>query len=224
MVNLNCLPSDFLLARTSPDQIIAEIEEDFGFTSAVRDPFEDILDDLTGQLLSDPFKLTVGDSFGLSVGYSGNNRNETVFEGWYGNLHADRPHAEPTDSTSAIPKKRKRNANLYPLEFGDHCESNWYRKYLSPEVRDRTYVLSSRDRMGEFRCLFRMPLKKVDELVAMFLERGWINKTQKFSNDEQIKLKADLLIMGTLNVLGHNNNLFVVPFLRKHSNIDFLVL
>jgi len=105
MVNLNCLPSDFLLARTSPDQIIAEIEEDFGFTSAVRDPFEDILDDLTGQLLSDPFKLTVGDSFGLSVGYSGNNRNETIFEGWYGNLHADRPHAEPTDSASAIPKK-----------------------------------------------------------------------------------------------------------------------
>ena len=215
MVNLNCLPSDFLLARTSPDQIIAEIEEDFGFTSAVRDPFEDILDDLTGQLLSDPFKLTVGDSFGLSVGYSGNNRNATIFEGWYGNLHADRPHAEPTDSASAIPKKRKRNANLYPLEFGDHCESNWYRKYLSPEVRDRTYVLSSRDRMGEFRCLFRMPLKKVDELVAMFLERGWINKTRKCSNDEQIKLKAELLIMGTLNVLGHNN-----PFRVISSNTE----
>ena len=106
MVNLNCLPSEFLLARTPPGQIIAEIEENFGFTSAVRDPFEDILDDLTGQLLSDPFKLTVGDSFGLSVGDSGNNRNETIFEGWYGNLHADRTRAEPTDSASAVPKKK----------------------------------------------------------------------------------------------------------------------
>ena len=175
MVNLNCLPSEFLLARTPPGQIIAEIEANFGFTSAVRDPFEDVLDDLTGQLLSDPFKLTVGDSFGLSVGDSGNNRHETIFEGWYGNLlHAEQTRTEPTDSASAVPKRRKRNANLYPFEFGDCCESNWYRKFLSPEVRDRTYVLSSRDRYGEFRCLFRMPLKKVDDLVARFLENGWI--------------------------------------------------
>jgi hypothetical protein len=41
--------------------IIAKIEAYFGLTTAVRNPFVDMLEELTGPLLFDPFNLSVGD-------------------------------------------------------------------------------------------------------------------------------------------------------------------
>ena len=64
------------------------------------------------------------------------------------------------------PRQRKPCApNLFEYEFGDVFDANWYRTFLRHDVREKTYILSSRDRFGEFRSIFRVPLTKVDELL-----------------------------------------------------------
>ena len=116
------------------------------------------------------------------------------------------PDDDVTDEDNGGKSTRKpRRRNDSPHVFGDVFEANWYRQFLCPEVRDRTYRLSSRDRYGDFRCLFRLPLKKVDDLVNTFLEKDWIRLSKHCRNDEQLRVKAQLLILGTLNVLGHHS-------------------
>ena len=63
MVNLNCVPSEPLLIYTPPSNTIASIQAEFGLITAVSDPFSDIVDELTGLLLFDPFNVSVGDAF-----------------------------------------------------------------------------------------------------------------------------------------------------------------
>ena len=121
IVNLNCLPSDFLLEGFSPSDIISEIEADFGLGSAVRDPFQGIFD------------LKARDPFGLSVGDSEGNLSGALFED------------DRDNRASATPRRKTWLPNLYLYKCGDWFELNWYRLFLSPEIRDRTYVLSSRD-------------------------------------------------------------------------------
>ena len=73
------------------------------------------------------------------------------------------------------PKQHKpRSCNAFDYEFGDVYQLNWYKVFLCPTVRERTYFLSSRDRYGEFRSHFCMPLTKVDDLVTLFFDNGWI--------------------------------------------------
>ncbi len=67
---------------------------------------------------------------------------------------------------------KKRAPNAYNYMFGNMCDANWYRKFLHPDLRPRTYHLSSRDRFEEFRCLFCLTLSKVDEIVLLFIENG----------------------------------------------------
>ena len=58
-------------------------------------------------------------------------------------------------------------------------------------------VMSSNlhDCFGEFRCHFRMPLAKVDDLVHRFLENMWIHNTKQCMDNECLKVKAQLLIL-----------------------------
>ena len=60
-----------------------------------------------------------------------------------------------------------------------------------------------------------MPLAKVDDFVHTFLEKGWIHKTKHCMDDERLAVKAQLLILGSLNVLGHDN-----PFRTLHSSTE----
>jgi hypothetical protein len=53
--------------------------------------------------------------------------------------------------------------------------SPWYVNFLCPGfTQDMTHELSSSDRFGEFRSLFRMKLEKVEELTNILVERGYI--------------------------------------------------
>ena len=180
--------------------------------------------------LLDPFTSSPfdGDLFG-----------ENIYGGWYGDLcghHKDFVGSvedgfgdatgdsyydvdydengdcdDDADGTGTAGKRKQRAANLYQYEFGDVFESNWYRKFLRPEIRDRTYTLSSRDRFGEFRGIFRVTLEKIDELVRLFLERGWIKQTRHCSDEERLKVKAQLLVMGALNVMAYHTPFRVLP-------------
>ncbi|KAL9182044.1 hypothetical protein ACHAXT_012387 [Thalassiosira profunda] len=110
-------------------------------------------------------------------------------------------------------ERRERSPNLFPYEFFDVFKANWYTEFLQPSVRERTYALSSRDRDSDFRSYFRVPLTKVDELVGLFLREGWIAPTKHCKEGDRLKLKAELLIMGALNVLGNHT-----PFRQLKAN------
>jgi len=68
--------------------------------------------------------------------------------------------------------RKERVPNAYPYQFGRVFEANWFLKFLAPNLRERTYYLSSRDRYGKFRSLFRMTLDKIDDLVSIYTENG----------------------------------------------------
>jgi hypothetical protein len=117
------------------------------------------------------------------------------------------------------PKERNpRAANAYEFRFGNVYEANWYRKFLEPSVRERTYHLSSRDRFGDFRCLFRLPLTKVDELVSRFIENGWVYETKHCKSVEEMYVRTELFILGSLKVLASHS-----PFrtLKVDTEISF---
>jgi hypothetical protein len=67
-------------------------------------------------------------------------------------------------------ERKKRSSNAYNYEFGNVYEANWFMKFLHTSVRERTHYLSLPDCYGEFRSLFCMPLKKIDDIVSLFFE------------------------------------------------------
>ena len=68
--------------------------------------------------------------------------------------------------------KQRRPNRLYRKESVKL--SGLYRNFLRPGMtRDLTHELSTSDRYGEFRSLFRMPLSKVEELTDIFISRGY---------------------------------------------------
>ena len=188
MVLYNVFPSDL---DTHPiEQFEAEVEAEFGF--GAHDPIATLQNEFNHELiLPDPFDFDASTS-NLS------SYNEILFDDWFGDNLIDGVSNEETKQQSP------RSPNAYQYEFGNVFKANWYIKFLHPNVRDRTYHLSTRDRYGSFCGLFRVPLYKVDELVQLFLNKGWIHKTQHCRDDVQLNVKAQLLILATLNILGHH--------------------
>lgn len=109
-------------------------------------------------------------------------------------------------------QKKQRAPNKYEFEFGVFTESNWYKQFLCPEVREHTYE-ESEDKSSSFRCLFCMPLTKIDELVELFLSRGWIKLTKHCNDKAILKIKAELLIMSCLHIVG-----LAMPFRTINHN------
>ena len=112
---------------------------------------------------------------------------------------------------------KERSPNAYDYEFGDVYAVNWYLKFLHPSVREWMYYLSSHDWYGEFQSLFRMPLKKIDDLVSLYIESNWVRQTKHCKSEEEMFIKLELRILGVLKVLGHN-----APFrtLKSDTNIS----
>ena len=100
---------------------------------------------------------------------------------------------------------RTRSVNAYGFAFGDVFESNWYKKFLHPDSRERTYHLSSRDRFGDFRSLFRLTLEKIDDLVTLFISENWVYQTKHCHSEEELFVKTELYILGVMRVLGHHS-------------------
>ena len=185
---LNILPSTFPLSRdvghehnafhhdhrgadvSSHDNILQDIEEEFGLGTS--DPFKKIQEEMKSSILNDPFDIAIGASFDSTDNaycFDEDTQNDALFDGWYD--HMDSCDLGDEDGDAVWPARKKRSPNLFPYKFGDVFQANWYSKFLAPDVREKTYALSSRDRYGHFRCLFRMPLHKIDDLVDMFLEK-----------------------------------------------------
>ena len=67
-------------------------------------------------------------------------------------------------------RKKRRGSRMYRKE--SVLLSPWYVNFLRPRVtQELTHELSSSDRFGKFRSLFRMKLEKVEELTNILVER-----------------------------------------------------
>ena len=85
--------------------------------------------------------------------------------------------------------------------------SSWYRNFLRPGMtRDLTHELSTSDRFGEFRSLFRMPLSKVEELTDIFIFWEYIKVPRSLKFCEEFCKCAELLIMSALYRLGNGSS------------------
>jgi len=221
-MRLDIIPGDLLFLRAledgsgafDQDDPIAEIEADFGLCDDSC-PF-DKLERSIQSVLSDPFDFNVAEaSIGaddfdsLSCNLFSIRDEATLLDDWYDDVRADELD-EPLDSS-----RKERSPNMYPYKFGDVYESNWYRKFLCPEIRGRIYEESTRDRYSAFRSYFRVTLPKVDELVERFLEEGWISHTRRIKDDQTLRVRAELLVLGALNQLGNGT-----PFRQLNANTE----
>ena len=99
-------------------------------------------------------------------------------------------------------RRRRRRSNTYDYAFGDYLNCNYVRKFLSPEVRQRTYELSM-DRKSTFRSHFRVPLVTIEDLSNKFITNEWVTHTKRCSTDHRLSIRTQLFVMCTLEHLGN---------------------
>ena len=96
--------------------------------------------------------------------------------------------------------------------IGEYETSSFYREFLSDEavrsshgrmvtVREMTDEMS-RNPKSCFRSWFRIPLYMVCEIVDRFIEEGWIRISHHCRTMDRLRIKAELLVLGTLAMLG----------------------
>jgi len=109
-------------------------------------------------------------------------------------------------------KLRLRASPKYHHTIGDYESSSFYCEFLSDEVvrapsgrmvsvREITEEMS-RNSKNSFRSWFRMPLHKVTDIVSRFLAEGWIGLSHHCRSSDRLKIKAELLVLGSLAMLG----------------------
>ena len=85
--------------------------------------------------------------------------------------------------------------------------SPWYVNFLWPgNTRDMTHELSSSDRFGEFRSLFRKNLEKMEELTDILIRRGYIQQPRTLKFREEFRERSELFVLTPLFRLGNGNS------------------
>ena len=116
------------------------------------------------------------------------------------------------DSSDEARFERVRASPKFSYTIGEYETSSFYHEFLSDEavrssngrmvtVREMTDELS-RNPKSCFRSWFRMPLYMVCEIVDRFIAEGWIRLSQHCRTPDRLKMKAELLVLGTLAMLG----------------------
>jgi len=102
-------------------------------------------------------------------------------------------------------RRKRRGSRMYRKE--SVLLSPWYVNFLRPGVtRELTHELSSSDRFGEFRSLFRMKLEKVEELTNILVERDFITVPRSLKFRHEFRERSELLVMTALFRLGNGNS------------------
>lgn len=174
---------------TSVDDYIKHIEDrfHFGFNTSLIDT---MMDDFSHNFGNDAHTSSTSLPIGLSIfeDHMDEFDGELLFEEDDENINSHEP--------------RERLPNEFGYAFGNVWTSSWYVKFLAPDVRERTYRCSSRDRFGPFRSHFRFPLHKVDDLTHKFILNDWVTFTHRIQSSDELFLRTQLQIMACLNVLG----------------------
>jgi hypothetical protein len=116
------------------------------------------------------------------------------------------------DSSDEGDSERVRASPQFFYTIGEYETSSFYREFLSDEavrsphgrmvtVREMTDEMS-RNPKSCFRSWFRIPLYMVCEIVDRFIEEGWIRISHHCRTMDRLRIKAELLVLGTLAMLG----------------------
>jgi hypothetical protein len=165
-----------------------------------RDDFDDDSSLSSLSTIGDDTEDTT-DRFFASFFVGGPDEEEVTVGEWGGYDETD-ALLDDYDEFDSLPRERTRRMNRFPYVTGDIFKSNYYRQYLCPEKRERTYI-ESRDRHSGFRSSFRVPLDTVDELTNLFIERGWVLPNRKCRGELQLRTRTELLILCALEHLGN---------------------
>jgi len=108
--------------------------------------------------------------------------------------------------------QRVRASPKFYYTIGEYETSSFYCEFLSDEavrasngrmvtVREMTDE-TSRNPKSCFRSWFRIPLYMVCDIVDRFIAEGWIRLSHHCRTPDRLKMKAELLVLGTLAMLG----------------------
>eukprot|EP00956_Cyclotella_meneghiniana_P025798 scaffold54583_cov64-Cyclotella_meneghiniana.AAC.1 len=183
---------------TLADEFISSIERDFGFK-----------DNHVVEVDIDAYVNRVLGSF-ADDGHAPSGAYDEVFDD---ELFDCGSFTDVEDDCSLEPHVRM--PNEFGYSFGNVYESSWFKKFLAPDVREKTYRSSSRDRYGAFCSHFRMPLVMVDTLTHLFLGKGWVGYTKRINSYDTLFLRTQLHILGTLEVLGSHT-----PFRKLETSTN----
>ncbi len=117
-------------------------------------------------------------------------------------------------SKNGSPKKKRKACaeSRYHFKIGKYASSTYYCQFLSENlvrtpggrfmsVREMTEHISKNPR-STFRAWFCMPLFKVVEIADRFILEGWLRLSHHCRTLEKLQIKAELLIMGSLAMIG----------------------
>ena len=124
------------------------------------------------------------------------------------------PKDREEEGTAQPPSKKKRKIHArraYHYKIGRYQSSPFYINYLSHDivqvpganddtVRNQTRRLSINPKTS-FRCWFKMPLYKVEELAAQLVTEGIIGRSHHCRTEAAVQIKSELLVLGALSIL-----------------------
>ena len=159
------------------------------------------------------FAVDFGASFGFDSNFGGAFGNfafadffgDSVISDFDDNSSASSFASDDTSGRRRRQRHRQRRPRqpnrLWRVE--SVTRSCWYRNFTAPgETRELTHLLSSSDRFGEFRHLFRMPLSKVEELTQQLIDRGYVRYPRTRCRQAEFRERTELLVMSALYLLG----------------------
>jgi len=130
-------------------------------------------------------------------------------------LHPDYYSDCPSDEDSATGREKPRchDSPNYYHRIGQYETSSFYREFLSDElvrapsghmvsVREEMTDHMSRNLKSSFSSWFCMPLFMVSSIVGRFIADGWVGLMHHCRTNDRLQMKAELLVLGSLSMLG----------------------
>ena len=201
----------------SPSSFIREFLRDAGLPSPsdVMSDDSTFFDDLSCPSLESRDSTTCSDTSYQRA--CSEFRHEVLFSdvevGVAPELHLDDSHdfEDIGDITDDVPITR--SPREVPYKIGNFMESNYYKKYLAPDVRERIYI-TSRRRGSTFLSRFRVPLSVVDTLTDLVFENDGVKETNRVKG-HKLYVRTQLLILSSLEHLGGRK-----PFLQFKDDTE----
>lgn len=95
-------------------------------------------------------------------------------------------------------RRKIRQKNRYHYKFGDLLTAPFYTSFLAPGF-------------GQFRAWFCLPLHLIEEIAERFISEGYVHATRRIHDLTLLHAKAELIVLGCLNVLAHGTPFRCLP-------------
>jgi hypothetical protein len=206
----------------------------------------------TGAQLRERVNNEIREEIGLEA--SGTEYWRKFREGVKSKFFEDTPPLSSVDETDEWdedePREKQRNVHScrsYHYSIGNHEGSTFFKNFLSDQpvrvpgrgdtttIRNHTRELSL-NKTSSFWCWSRLPLYKVEALAQRFVDGGWIQQSHHCRSAEKLKIKMELLVMGSLaslagaissfcqlllviNICATDHSKFFFPFVNRMKSL-----